>query len=80
MIQVELNSGVGSLTVNFTEYIHTNITCTIDGDSIIMTCEDYIDLGGGARKVFNLSIVEDGDTVFVALEVAGGYYYVKKVS
>ncbi len=86
MIQVELNEGVGNLTVNFATLQATNITCTIEYDKLIMICENAINITGQPSSVYELSIVQgsgldnaqEGE-IYVILEAYGDYYYVKKV-
>ena len=87
MIQVELNEGVGPLTVNFGSLQQTNITCTIEYDRLIMICENAINITGQPSSVYELSIVQGGHgdyveygEIYVILEAYGDYYYVKKIS
>ena len=79
MIQVELNDGVGSLTVKFGAPVTTNITCTIEYNKLIMICENAINISGQPSSVYELSIVQDGE-LYTVLEAYGDYYFVKKVS
>ena len=87
MIQVDLNEGVGHLTVNFAPAQATNITCTIEYDRLIMICEDAINITGQPASLYELRIVwggsgdyvQDGG-IYVILEASGDYYYVKKIS
>lgn len=87
MIQVELNEGVGHLTVNFESVQATNITCTIEYDKLIMICENAINITGQPSSVYELSIVQGGrgdyvqdGEIYVILEAYGDYYYVKKIN
>ena len=82
MIQVQLNEGVGNLTVDFGSFGHpisTNITCTIEYEKLIMVCENQINIAGQPSSVYELSIVRDGE-IYTVLEAYGDYYYVKKIS
>ena len=79
MIQAELHEGTGKLTINFSSLETTNITCTMEYDKFIMICENAINITGQPSSVYQLSIVRDG-SIFLVLEVAGTYYYVKKIS
>ena len=85
MVQVELNGGVGHLTVNFGSLQATNITCTIEYDKLIMICENAINITGQPLSVYDLTIVRSGKYVedaeiYVVLEAYGDYYYVKKIN
>ena len=79
MVQVELNEGVGNLTVNFESVQTTNITCTIEYDKLIMICENAINITGQPLSVYELTIVQDGE-IYVVLEAYGDLYYVKKIN
>ena len=82
MIQVQLNEGVGNLTVDFGSFGHpisTNITCSIEYEKLIMICENQINIAGQPSSVYELSIVRDGG-IYTVLEAYGDYYYVKKIS
>ena len=79
MIEVELNDGVGHLSVHFTSLESTNITCTIEYDKLIMICENAINITGQPASVYELSVESDGE-IYVVLEAYGDYYYVKKIS
>lgn len=86
MIKVELNNGVGNLTVNFTSLQKTNITCTIEYDKLIMICENSINITGRPLSVYELNIVQGGEgdyeygEIYVILEAYGDYYFVKKIN
>ena len=79
MIQVELQDGVGYLSVNFFSPVSTNMTCTMEYNKLIMICENTINITGQPGSVYELSIVNDGE-IYVVLEAYGDYYYVKKVN
>jgi hypothetical protein len=79
MIEVELNDGVGHLSVHFTSLESSNITCTIEYDKLIMICENTINITGQPASVYELSVESDGE-IYVVLEAYGDYYYVKKIS
>ena len=79
MIQVNLNEGVGHLTVNFASLQATNITCAIEYDKLIMICENAINITGQPLSVYELTIVQDGE-IYVVLEAYGDLYYVKKIN
>ena len=79
MIQVNINNGIGDLTVNFASLITTNITCTIEYDKLIMICENSINIAGEPSSVYELTMIRDGD-LYVVLEAYGDLYFVKKVS
>ena len=85
MIRVELNEGIGNLTVNFSSLQATNITCTMKYDKLVMICENAINRTGQPSSVYELSIAQGGDYVeageiYVVLEAHGDYYYVKKIN
>ncbi len=78
MIRAELQDEGGILTVNMVSVASTRITCTVEQDKLIMSCEDVINITGQPSNVFQLSIVRDGD-IYLVLEAYGDDYYVKKI-
>jgi hypothetical protein len=80
LVQVEIKDGQGYFSHKLGQGSATDITYTIEGDKLIMSCKDAVeDYDGGMKYKFEFSIVQDGE-IYIVYGTPYGYMYAKKVA
>ena len=76
-IKVEMFNGTGYLSYTFEETVSTHITYEAEGDTLVMICEDAIDLynNGNAQSKYVLLKEEVGGETYFVLEASNGIYH-----